>query len=390
MDYYVASYEGDWLMHHGVKGQKWGVRRYQNYDGTLIRTHGRTNVKPIDKKKEKVKAKVNKINRELRGQNDQPKFQSLQGTDRYGITKSSKGVPEDILNDAVKVNGGSEGHFDGFNREWNCAFCATAYEMRRRGQNVQAQESLSGVARDVNRETYKDLKKKDIRDGCTRSTSYSKDIGMTDSEYEKGTGDILKDGANSRGAISVQWKAPAKGHNYAGGHALNYEVKDNKFYLVDPQIGKVYSGNDAKKYMQHAADVKSFRTDNLKVDTKRVNRYVEPGSKGIDFNKEYQKARKDGKTASVWAGVGSTVGFYGGAALGVLAATVTGNAAFVPIGAAGVAAASFIVSGAYSNAATDHMEKGKELAQDRTLQLEDQWKKEKRDNWYVKTTPKKK
>lgn len=37
----------DYIYHHGIKGQKWGVRRYQNPDGTLT-SMGKARKRAID------------------------------------------------------------------------------------------------------------------------------------------------------------------------------------------------------------------------------------------------------------------------------------------------------------------------------------------------------
>ena len=38
MSFYLSPPSPDEIFHHGIKGQRWGVRRYQNADGTLTDT----------------------------------------------------------------------------------------------------------------------------------------------------------------------------------------------------------------------------------------------------------------------------------------------------------------------------------------------------------------
>lgn len=51
MDFLQSALDSQELMHYGILGQKWGERRYQNYDGTLT-DEGRVHYARKDLRKE--------------------------------------------------------------------------------------------------------------------------------------------------------------------------------------------------------------------------------------------------------------------------------------------------------------------------------------------------
>ena len=56
-----ADDEGAYLAHHGVKNQRWYVRRFQNYDGSLTEK-GKRRMKTLQGKSDKLDAKKAKLN----------------------------------------------------------------------------------------------------------------------------------------------------------------------------------------------------------------------------------------------------------------------------------------------------------------------------------------
>lgn len=62
MGYFMVSYSDDDLMHHGIKGQKWGVRRFQDKHGALT-AEGRARYK---QSKAETKQALKTFNRQYR------------------------------------------------------------------------------------------------------------------------------------------------------------------------------------------------------------------------------------------------------------------------------------------------------------------------------------
>ena len=133
----------------------------------------------------------------------------------------------------------------------NCISCALAYDLRRRGYDVEAARVDTTKAANgslpVQLGFYKGEKLEvfDVPD----------DPNVATKRFAK---KLLNHGNGSRGMLRIRWKN-------GDGHAVVWEVDDDSVIIRDPQNNTIA---DLSDYMNRAKTLYYFRTDNLELTKK--------------------------------------------------------------------------------------------------------------------------
>ena len=138
----------------------------------------------------------------------------------------------------------------------NCISCALAYDMRRRGYDVEAMPidttSATNGSLPVQLGFYKGEK--------LETFEVPKDQDAATKQFSN---QILEYGDGSRGMLRIRWKN-------GDGHAAVWEVDDGSVVVRDPQNNTIV---DLSDYIRRAQTFYYFRTDKLE-PTEKVIRFV--------------------------------------------------------------------------------------------------------------------
>lgn len=138
----------------------------------------------------------------------------------------------------------------------NCISCALAYDMRRRGYDVESSPidttSATNGSLPVQLGFYKGEK--------LEVFEVPKDLYAATKQFSN---QIIKYGDGSRGMLRIRWKN-------GDGHAVIWEVDGNSVIVRDPQNNTIA---DLSDYMRRAKTFYYFRTDNLE-PTEKVTQFV--------------------------------------------------------------------------------------------------------------------
>ena len=292
----------NYLIHHGIKGQSWGVRNGPPYP-LNAQTHNKV-VKGQTKGKPKVSNKQGVVTEAVIATVAPYMITAVAALSAYAIDKGAKAIRSksmtkamkqkldvkrsdeeidektglhlkkegDTSDDVKEVNPKfSEKHNAG--ATMNCVRCTFAYELRNRGYDCSAGLTMDGVngIKETNR-LFKNVKNVEIIPLPKKSKEISELQNKALSEkgntaLAKKTLDTLSKQPDSRGQILVSWA-------FGGGHSMAYDVKGGKVRIIDAQSGDIFEGDKASDILARSIYTQFQRLDNLEMNYDKAGKYV--------------------------------------------------------------------------------------------------------------------
>lgn len=258
------------LTHYGIKGQKWGVRRFQNPDGSLT-TEGKeryrksSNLESVGEQNSAamaaflvahvvlplavagiaagaMKISENKADKRRDKAEERVKNAPRDKKTKMPLKEKESTAKEDLKN----VNPGE--HVNRPDTQNNCGYCTITYDLRRRGYDVIAPLTAIGTGgQSTYDKYYNNVKCHDLTKSVPHSDilkKYDNPVLLSQDRYfrtfqkeliAKTKTELLKQPEGSRGFIGVSWASSF------GGHSMAYEIRNGKVIILDSQHGAEWS-----------------------------------------------------------------------------------------------------------------------------------------------------
>lgn len=183
-----------------------------------------------------------------------------------GIRQGKEATPEEAVQ-----NVNAERYNDSWTYRQNCQRCVWAYEMQRRGYDVEALPTYKGDDLPSNGNWL------GIIDGTVTRKYIAADVwagqkNTIKTEVANATNIMQGWGEGSRGIVRVAWGS-------RNGHVFNVEYKNGKITAYDAQNGKTYTNFAEALKGTKRGYAQIVRTDNVTFKTSEVSKYVKERGK---------------------------------------------------------------------------------------------------------------